>query len=125
MAGSGPFDIVTMMDVIEHLPDPVSAIREAFSLLRDGGSLVVLTPRYGGALLRKQGTEYVHFNSDHMYYFTDQTLSAVIRKATGNDVATQDVLGTLADWQVAIPTSVRHKYTAERDSIIAVVTRDS
>ncbi|WP_344209603.1 class I SAM-dependent methyltransferase [Kribbella sancticallisti] len=124
MADVAPFDIVTMMDVIEHLPDPVSAIRGAFSFLREGGSLVVLTPRYGGALLQRQGTEYVHFNSDHMYYFTEQTLSAVLRKATGSDVATQDVLSTLMDWHVAVPADVQHKYTADRDSIIAVVTRE-
>src|SRR3954447_21836644 len=108
------------MDVIEHLPGPVSAVHEAFSLLRVGGSLVIMTPRYGGELLARQGAEYVYFNSDHMYYFTEQTLSAVIEAATGTAPATGDVLGTLTKWRTAIPADVQYKYTEERDSIIAV-----
>jgi 2-polyprenyl-3-methyl-5-hydroxy-6-metoxy-1,4-benzoquinol methylase len=121
--GRQPFELITMMDVIEHLPDPVSAVRQAFSLLAAGGTLILLTPRYGGRLLARQGAEYVHFNSDHMYYFTEQTLSAVIRAATGLTPITADVLSTLQRWNALIPPEVRQKYTAERDSVIAAVTR--
>lgn len=121
--GLEPFELITMMDVIEHLPDPVSAVRQTFSQLAAGGTLILLTPRYGGRLLAQQGAEYVHFNSDHMYYFTEQTLSAVIRAATGLTPITADVLSTLHRWNALIPPEVRQKYTEERDSIIATVSR--
>lgn len=123
MAARAPFDLVTMMDVIEHLPDPVSAVRDAFSLLGAGGSLVILTPRYGGHLLARQGADYVHFNSDHMHYFTAQTFSAVIEKATRIAPTTEDVLDSLRRWRADIPADVQRKYTVERDSIVATVTR--
>jgi len=40
----GAFDVVLVGDVIEHLPDPTPAIREARRVLRSGGTLYVTTP---------------------------------------------------------------------------------
>ncbi|MDB5294304.1 MAG: hypothetical protein JWO31_287, partial [Phycisphaerales bacterium] len=42
----GSLAAVAMMDVLEHLPDPVGTVRHVASLLRPGGVLVVQTPRY-------------------------------------------------------------------------------
>jgi hypothetical protein len=86
---------------------------------------VILTPRYGGRLLAQQGREYVHFNTDHMYYFTAGTLREVIKSATGVEPTVNDVLETLAGWAVQVPTDVVAKYTNERDSIVATVSRRS
>jgi SAM-dependent methyltransferase len=120
-----PYDLVTVMDAIEHLTDPVGVVRQAFSLLRPGGSLVVLTPRYGGRLLAEQGEQYVHFNTDHTYYFSAKTLHSTVRKATGVEPEIADVLDVLATWEAPVPDDIRRKYTEERDSIIAVATRTS
>lgn len=52
----GPFDetfepgmrysLVLMLDVLEHLPDPVGALRRAWSLLDEAGILVVTVPAF-------------------------------------------------------------------------------
>ena len=39
-------DALVMMDVMEHLPDPVGTMRHVASLLKPDGVLVVQTPRY-------------------------------------------------------------------------------
>src|SRR5687767_379701 len=39
-------DAVAMMDVLEHLPDPVATMRYVASLLKPDGVLIVQTPRY-------------------------------------------------------------------------------
>lgn len=42
--GDASFDAVFLGDVIEHLPDPVPALREAHRVLEPGGTLYVTTP---------------------------------------------------------------------------------
>jgi 2-polyprenyl-3-methyl-5-hydroxy-6-metoxy-1,4-benzoquinol methylase len=41
---SASFDIVTMMAVLEHLADPLSMMREADRILKNGGRLVLTVP---------------------------------------------------------------------------------
>ncbi|MDP9417451.1 MAG: glycosyltransferase [Actinomycetota bacterium] len=42
--GDGAADVVTLFDVVEHIPDDAAAIREALRILRPGGSLLLTTP---------------------------------------------------------------------------------
>jgi 2-polyprenyl-3-methyl-5-hydroxy-6-metoxy-1,4-benzoquinol methylase len=41
------FDLITLWDVIEHLPDPASVIGELKKLLSPKGRIVIQTPRFG------------------------------------------------------------------------------
>lgn len=71
------FDAITMNHVIEHLSDPVSALRKCVRLLRPGGILVVITPHLeslGHKLLKKF---WQCFDTPrHFYLFSLQTLRA-------------------------------------------------
>lgn len=42
---TGKYDAVVLMEVLEHLPDPKKAIDHCMSLVADGGSLYLSTPR--------------------------------------------------------------------------------
>lgn len=93
-----PFDVVTMWDVLEHLPDPLSSLKKAHSLLKDGGLLVVRVPNVVYLLLKltllkplfgrrpyekcsmfsRQG----YFSPErHLYNFSPQTLLSLTRRA--------------------------------------------
>jgi SAM-dependent methyltransferase len=45
-------DIVTAYDLIEHLSDPLSFLREAHRILKPGGVLALETPNFGGLVFR-------------------------------------------------------------------------
>lgn len=121
-AAEGPFDVITMIDVVEHLPDPAGAVRWAASLAATGATIVLLTPRYGGRLLAEQKAGYVHFNSDHMYYFTEETLRAVIVRGTGQSrVEVEDVLTLAREREVAVLDPMARKYSVDRESMLAVI----
>ncbi len=42
--GEGTLDLVILMDVIEHVPDPLSFMRQCAELLKPGGVMVIQTP---------------------------------------------------------------------------------
>ena len=42
----GSLDVIAMMDVFEHLPDPTATIRHCSNLLKPNGLLIIQTPRY-------------------------------------------------------------------------------
>ena len=52
------FDLVTMYDVIEHLPDPASTIQRVADLVSPSGILVINTPDSGSALARVLGKNW-------------------------------------------------------------------
>ncbi len=41
-----PFSLILLLDVIEHLPDPVGALRHALGMLAPGGSVLVTVPAF-------------------------------------------------------------------------------
>lgn len=82
------FDLVTMFDVIEHVPDPASDMAQAFSLLKPGGWFVLSTPNIDGLFPRlsyKLAHKLDYWPHPeppyHLYQFSIRTLSAMLEKA--------------------------------------------
>ena len=50
---AGPFDVILYMHVLEHLVDPWRVLRESHSLLKAGGSLIILIPNVAAWRIRK------------------------------------------------------------------------
>jgi SAM-dependent methyltransferase len=75
--GSGQFDAVMMLHVIEHMPDPAGSLRELRRLLKPGGVLVVETPRFDSLIFKLVGRRERSLNncSGHIYFFTVGTLT--------------------------------------------------
>jgi 2-polyprenyl-3-methyl-5-hydroxy-6-metoxy-1,4-benzoquinol methylase len=55
---TGSFDAVTMMDLLEHVPNPGALVAEAARVTRPGGMLAVLTPDAGSPLSRALGRRW-------------------------------------------------------------------
>ncbi|MBI5142726.1 MAG: class I SAM-dependent methyltransferase [Nitrospirae bacterium] len=83
------FDAVTLFDVIEHLRDPVSALREAGRVTAPGGFVVLSTPNAAGlfprityALFGKTIGAWEHPTPPgHIYQFSPDTLRRTAEKA--------------------------------------------
>lgn len=68
-------DVVVMLHVIEHVPDPVGTLREIWRILRPGGHLVLETPRYDTLMFRVLGRRERSIRCDgHVQFFTTATL---------------------------------------------------
>lgn len=71
---SPSFDVVTLVDVIEHLTDPATTLAHVHRLLRPGGWLLILTPDLGSAVARLLGRHWWGLLDDHSFYFSRRTL---------------------------------------------------
>jgi 2-polyprenyl-3-methyl-5-hydroxy-6-metoxy-1,4-benzoquinol methylase len=75
------FDLITLVDVIEHVPDPVGLLHDISKALAPGGKAIVVTPDVGSKAARWLGKRWWHFRLAHIGYFDDQTLTLAAEKA--------------------------------------------
>lgn len=76
-------DAVTMLDVIEHLPQPFDALAKAASLTRPGGIFVVSTMDSDSFVSRLLGRRLEDFRRtrEHLYFFNRRTMRAGLERA--------------------------------------------
>jgi 2-polyprenyl-3-methyl-5-hydroxy-6-metoxy-1,4-benzoquinol methylase len=79
---SESFDVVTLMDVIEHVPNPSALMEEIFRVLRPGGVLFVVTPNFASFFVWLYGPKaYGVWPEHHVVYFQPATMRKLLRKS--------------------------------------------
>jgi 2-polyprenyl-3-methyl-5-hydroxy-6-metoxy-1,4-benzoquinol methylase len=76
----GFFDVITLWDVIEHVPNPTAVLQRCHRLLRPGGFLYLNYPDYGSYASKLMGKRWVFLLSVHIYYFTRKTIAKMLEK---------------------------------------------
>lgn len=74
------FDVVTLWDVLEHVPDAAGTLKEINRILKPGGIVVVNYPNMGSNLAKVFGRKWWFLLSVHLYYFTPKTIKAMLEK---------------------------------------------
>ena len=76
----GEFDVIVMLDVIEHLPDPHGMLRLLGRHLAPGGIIVVTTGDFGSLVARLAGRHWrLMTPPQHLWFFTGDSLSRMAR----------------------------------------------
>lgn len=75
------FDLITLVDAIEHVRDPAGTIAAAKSALKPGGLLVLATNDVASVGARLLERRWPHFHRAHLWFFTPDSLSRVTEKA--------------------------------------------
>ena len=109
------FDIITLFDVIEHLPDPYTAAKQLAKWLKPGGILLMSTPNIDGlfprlSYLSAKALDYWPHPEPphHLFQFSERTLADLARQA-GLEPARADhfrlplgySFGTPESWRVS------------------------
>jgi 2-polyprenyl-3-methyl-5-hydroxy-6-metoxy-1,4-benzoquinol methylase len=113
----GSFDVVLMMQVIEHVADPRQVMRSVHRLLRDGGVFFIETPNMASwdrRFFRRKTWGGYHFPR-HFTLWTAKTMSRMLRE-TGFKVESVST----PDSAVLIAWSLKHALE-ERGASPAVV----
>ena len=78
----GSFDLVTLWDVIEHIPAPVDALQSARELLAPGGKLLIETQNVASLAARVLGKRWQHYkHAEHIYHFDPATVTRMLNEA--------------------------------------------
>lgn len=73
------FDVVVLYHVIEHMTEPVGALREAYRILKPGGHMVVGTPDFDGACARRFGENFrMLHDKTHTSLFSCESLRRLL-----------------------------------------------
>ncbi len=78
---SGPYNIVTLIDVIEHVDDPVGLLKAIANGMANSGIIAVITPDVGSMVAKILGYHWWHFRVAHVGYFNKKTLHMALGKA--------------------------------------------
>jgi SAM-dependent methyltransferase len=77
---SNRFTAVTMVDFIEHIPDPVIALTKAREHLLPDGTLCLVTPNLRSLAARIAGRRWWHYRPAHLAYFTRRSLYTLLNR---------------------------------------------
>ena len=114
-AHPGRFDVVTAIEVMEHLTDPVGAMEHIASLLNPGGHFFLTTGNAEPHRARIERWSYVHPDV-HVTYFEPRTLVEVYGRAGLEPVAAGFLPGyaDIIRYKVLKTMRVRNRNVLER-----------
>jgi SAM-dependent methyltransferase len=75
---AGFFGAITMSDLIEHVLDPVGALRVAGRLLRPGGVLCISTPKVGSVSYYLMGRRWTQYKLEHLQYYSPEAINRLL-----------------------------------------------
>jgi 2-polyprenyl-3-methyl-5-hydroxy-6-metoxy-1,4-benzoquinol methylase len=112
------FDTITMLDVIEHLPNPRRELQEIHRRMKKGGLIVIMTPNINSLTFKITRERYFPlYPPEHLFYFTPETLKKLLA-LTGFvvvKVVTKDI-DLFNIWQkFTVRNTKRGWITGERD----------
>lgn len=71
-------DVVVLLDVIEHLPDPVASLEAASGTLKPGGLLLMTTGDFSSAVAKATGSNWrLMTPPQHLWFFTPKSLKSL------------------------------------------------
>ncbi|MBY0341649.1 MAG: class I SAM-dependent methyltransferase [Rhodocyclaceae bacterium] len=75
------FDLITLLDVLEHMVEPVCFLESIKASLGPEGVLLVQVPNFNSLLVQMDGPKNSNFCIGHWQHFTAATLSALLARA--------------------------------------------
>lgn len=74
------FKYVTLIDVIEHVPDPLSVLTSVRNHISDDGILVVVTPDFESLARKIFREKWWHVRIAHLHYFDARSLTTLLHR---------------------------------------------
>jgi ubiquinone/menaquinone biosynthesis C-methylase UbiE len=120
----GPYDVISMWHVLEHLDDPREALRRARALIAPDGLLVVSVPNSASLQARLFRGTWFHLDLPrHLYHFTPRALRQLVESA-GFEVAAVDTIAPEME-VIGVVASVANRLGGEPNAALRFLKRDA
>ena len=74
------FDVITMIEVIEHLDKPKEVFEKLSRILKKGGLLVIQTANFEGLQAKSEKSSYHYYLPGHLWYYSYSNLKKILTK---------------------------------------------
>ena len=91
--GEAYFDVVTLWQVLEHVPQPLMMLKEVRRILKPGGLVVASTPNIGGIPAKLLGKKWWDIKRLHINQFATGTLANLLRNAGFRNISSVSFRG--------------------------------
>lgn len=76
------YDVVTAIDVLEHIPEPLTFLKIARSKISSEGILLINVPYLGSIFSKISGTKWhAYLPPEHWFYFNKKSLGIILKNA--------------------------------------------
>lgn len=76
------FDLITMWDMLDHLPNPIENLFKCYQLLKKQGILILNVGDISALFAKMCGKRwYIMIPPTHLYFFNKRTITAMLNKA--------------------------------------------
>jgi 2-polyprenyl-3-methyl-5-hydroxy-6-metoxy-1,4-benzoquinol methylase len=116
------FDVVTLWQVLEHVPYPLMILNEVHRILKPGGLLVVSTPNIEGIPAKVLRKRWWDIKRLHINQFTIKTLSDILRNAGFRNISSVSYRGFVS---LSILLTMMLKYLDAYERLKALFNPDS
>jgi 2-polyprenyl-3-methyl-5-hydroxy-6-metoxy-1,4-benzoquinol methylase len=116
---AGSLDVVALMDVMEHLPDPVGTMAHCLKLLKPDGMLLIQTPKFVpgmnyAKLLETNGAFLEQLKADeHLYLFTEDSAARLFRQIGADHIQFEPAIFSQYDMFFAVSRVPFQTYSPE------------
>jgi SAM-dependent methyltransferase len=88
------FDLITCLQTIEHVHEPLALCRDAWSLLEGGGALFIVCHNRRAASARLLGRHSPIFDVEHLQLFSPRSLRQLLGESGFTNVSVRPVLNS-------------------------------
>lgn len=82
LCGVPTADLIILFQVLEHLKDPLTTLRQLNQLIKPNGKLIIAVPNFGGWQSRFGGEKWFHLDVPrHTFHFSLPSLEFCLRKS--------------------------------------------
>lgn len=74
------FDLITLLDVLEHVEDPVWFLTQVNDYLKNNGKVLIQVPNYNSLIIRLEGASNSNYGHGHWSYFSPESLTLAAKK---------------------------------------------